>query len=521
MLNTRTTPSSVTPDSPPETAPRDRAPWLAPAVAFALAAIVYRLTAMRGVGFWDIAEFQVVPHILGIAHAPGYPTFTLLGKLATFWPEGSIAWRMNLFSGLCGAGAVAMLVVLARRLGAGHLTALGAAIAMAFHAPFWSVANRADPFPLHVLFVLGAFGLAHAWREAPSHQRLALLGVWVGLALGNHLQFSMVMPALAAYMLLGGGRRWLDWRPWAAAIGGGLAGLSVFAYLPLRAAQKPALNYMDPSTPERFWAMVSGAQFQQDMSFLSIKGLEYFLVKGYRLPDTYAAWLTPGGTWVVAALALAGLLALARRDWPATVGLVLAFLVPLYSALNYINGDIRRYFFVSTAVALVLAAVGAQALSSAMRLGFERAGRPAPGRAVAIAVAGVVALAPLSFLPTYWPSAEARAGEEAEPTLAAVLDRVAPDAIVVTEWNMATPLWYARYAENRRPDVLTADGRYVIDHGYGSEANLIRRHLAERPIYLLFPDNVLRNWEPEFTWETLGRVPYEGRTLVRVTGRKG
>lgn len=519
MLETSVQP--VTPNSPPEPPKRDHTRWLAPAVAFCLAAIIYRLTAMRGVGFWDIAEFQLVPHILGIAHAPGYPTFTLLGKLATLWPEGSIAWRMNLFSGLCGAGAVAMLVVLARRLGAGNLTALGAAIALAFHGPFWHVANRADPFPLHVLFVLGAFGLAHAWNEAPSHKRLALLGVWVGLALGNHLQFSMVMPALAAYLLLAGGRRWLEWRTWASAIGGGLAGLSVFAYLPLRAAQKPALNYMDPSTPERFWAMVSGAQFQQDMSFLSIKGLEYFLVKGYRLPDTYAAWLTPGGTWVVGALALVGAIALARRDWRAMVGLALAFLVPLYSALNYINGDIRRYFFVSTAVALILAAVGAQALITAMRAGCERWGRPALGRVAGLVMASVLAVAPLALLPTYWPSAEARAGEEAEPTLQAVFDRVAPNALIVTEWNMATPLWYARYAENRRPDVLTADGRYVIDHGYGSEAALIRRHLAERPIYMLFPDHVLRNWEPEFTWEALGRVPYEGRMLVKVTGVKG
>ena len=42
---------------------------------------VWRL--MPGVGYWDTAEFQTVPAILGTAHPTGYPTYVLLGWLGS------------------------------------------------------------------------------------------------------------------------------------------------------------------------------------------------------------------------------------------------------------------------------------------------------------------------------------------------------------------------------------------------------------------------------------------------------
>ena len=44
-------------------------------------AALWRL--MPGLGFWDTAEFQMVLPVMGTAHPTGYPTYVLLGWLAS------------------------------------------------------------------------------------------------------------------------------------------------------------------------------------------------------------------------------------------------------------------------------------------------------------------------------------------------------------------------------------------------------------------------------------------------------
>ena len=72
---------------------------------------------MPGVGFWDTAEFQTVPPILGTAHPTGYPTYVLLGWLASvvLTPFGEAAFRMNLLSAILVGVACGITVDLVRR----------------------------------------------------------------------------------------------------------------------------------------------------------------------------------------------------------------------------------------------------------------------------------------------------------------------------------------------------------------------------------------------------------------------
>ena len=60
----------------------------------------YYLTPSISAG--DNGELTTAIFYLGVAHAPGYPLHSLLGKLATFIPLHSVAWRANLFSAICG-----------------------------------------------------------------------------------------------------------------------------------------------------------------------------------------------------------------------------------------------------------------------------------------------------------------------------------------------------------------------------------------------------------------------------------
>src|ERR671912_452154 len=96
---------------------------LVPAIIGAAAFVVYSRTLLPGLAFGDWGEMQTVPHLLGVAHPTGYPTYVLLGWLAQLVPVGSVAFRANLLSAVLVSGALAATVAVLLRLGARPLIA--------------------------------------------------------------------------------------------------------------------------------------------------------------------------------------------------------------------------------------------------------------------------------------------------------------------------------------------------------------------------------------------------------------
>ncbi|MCK5596783.1 MAG: DUF2723 domain-containing protein, partial [Candidatus Eisenbacteria sp.] len=74
-------------------------------VAFLVPLVIYICTLARAVTFVDSGELSAVAATLGIAHPPGYPLFTLLGRLLSLIPVGTIPFRVGLVSALSAAGA--------------------------------------------------------------------------------------------------------------------------------------------------------------------------------------------------------------------------------------------------------------------------------------------------------------------------------------------------------------------------------------------------------------------------------
>jgi len=69
----------------------------------------------------DTPKFQYLGYVLGTAHSPGYPLYTILTHAPALVPIGSLAWRINLFSAICGAVTVAFAWGCARELGASRI----------------------------------------------------------------------------------------------------------------------------------------------------------------------------------------------------------------------------------------------------------------------------------------------------------------------------------------------------------------------------------------------------------------
>src|SRR5262245_30885277 len=164
---------------------------------------------MPGVGFWDTAEFQTVPPILGTAHPTGYPTYVLLGWLASIvlTPFGDAAHRMNLLSAILVGVAAAITVDLVRRLTRSIVLGVVAGFGLAATPIVWAIGTHADPHALHLVFVALILWLLVRWEQARTDDPdradrwLVAAAVATGLSMGNHSLTLLLAIPIALYVL--------------------------------------------------------------------------------------------------------------------------------------------------------------------------------------------------------------------------------------------------------------------------------------------------------------------------------
>jgi Protein of unknown function (DUF2723) len=538
--------AGVVADRPAHTVPpRTRLAWhyIVPAgVTFAGALALYVRTLLPDVGTWDTAEFQAIGPVLGIAHPTGFPTYTLLAWLASvvLQPFGNEAYRADLLSALLVAGAAALgavaTVQLTRRAALGLLTG----VAFAVLPVAWRVGQRADAHALHIFLAALLLVLLFEWRRREaasagaepagrSSTWLLAASVVFGLSLGNHALTLLLAPGIAAYVLLVEPRiLWQRWRlVLACAATIAVVTVAVYAYLPLRSSMEPPLDYAMPRTPERFWYLVLGQQFQS-----SIRTLPAASEIVSRAWDALVTGYGP-----LAALSASGLVLGLLRHAREIVLTGLWFAGAWLFALGYANAAIERYYLVPLLVAALWAALAVDVIWDGAVLALERLGRArttpsqgqdtshGPGRPVRLvagfAVAIIVGALVLGTVPARFATLDASRDRFGRTWLDATLERLDPDAAVVSWWSFSTPLWYGRWVEGRRPDLLIIDDRDIIDDGYGSASGAIDRHLPERPVYLIRLDRDLPQFIERYVLDRVDGIPSPGDVYRVVERRAG
>jgi Protein O-mannosyl-transferase TMEM260-like len=492
---------------------------LAPAIVGAVSFVVYLRTLLPGIAFGDWGEMQTVPHVLGVAHPTGYPTYILLAWLAHLVPIGSIAFRANLLSAVLVASALAVTVAILLRLGIRPLIAVGAALTLGAIPTVWAAATVAEVNPLHLLFVALLLHRALVWEEHRRTRDLLIGALLLGLALGNHLLMVFVAPFVALFVLWVG-RREIASRPWmlAAAAAVGLVGLSTYLYIPLAAAQDPPLPYNHPKTLDALLWLVGGTQFRNQFGFLSSGGLNALA------GSLGALWplLATRATSVVPILGLIGL-ALHIRKRPA-FGLMCAgiLLANVYFWATYVR--LEHYLLVPWLVLMIGAAFAMERLARALaaRPAWFRGFDPSP-------LAGIAAVAfALALAVTNWQAAD-RSGDSSGDAFVETVFRTLPEnAAILSEWDASTPLWHARYVLGHRPDVLIVDDTNIVYDGWATRERRIASLICERPVFILrLRDADLQPTRAEFRVEPFIAVDVAaggpsaaiGRQVFRVESR--
>ena len=454
------------------------APWLVAGAAF----VMYVRTLLPSVAFGDWGEMQTVPHVLGIAHPTGYPTYVILAWLAELAPIGSLAFRANLLSAVFVAGTLATFTLICLRLGVRPVLAVAAGLVLAVVGTVWAAAPVAEVNPLHLLFATLILHRALVWEDQRSPSDLALGGLLIGLSIGNHLLTLFIAPFVVLHVLWVG-RREIRARPWILAlpVAGTLVGLLVYLYIPFAASLSPPLGYNHPVTLAGFLFLVTGEQFRGQFDFLSAAGPGEFV---RYLPNLWAV-LVSRGTAVIPVLGVAGLFALVLRR-PAFGLLCSAVLFTgLYIWANYLR--LEHYLLVPW----MLLAIGmAVALETVARV-LDGVVARGVGRVGGGLVASVVALALVLVVGAQNWTASDRSGDRSASDYAdAVFSALPHNAAILVWWDAASPLWYGRYVEGRRPDVLIVDDTNIVYEGWGTRETRIAALICQRPVYIIRPEAV-------------------------------
>jgi len=282
------------------------------------------ITLAPTVTLWDAGEFITAAKVLGVPHPPGTPLFVLVGHVwADVLRIGQYAWRLNLMSACFSAAGAGCLFLAAHRLLVHEERILrvggaaAAAILSAFAFTEWQNSNETEVYTFATFSIAAICWLCLRWRDmrgTPRAPHLLLLIVYIAaLSIGNHLLALLVGPAVSvfiAYTLRASpaadpNERRIEWAEWATltalwfalvavglgstsllVVGGVLvaaavaacmvtgsrafplvaiataaAGISIYAFLYIRAGLHPVLNEADPENWRNLLAVIRREQF--------------------------------------------------------------------------------------------------------------------------------------------------------------------------------------------------------------------------------------------------------------------
>lgn len=421
---------------------------------------VYLFSSAPALGpYRDMGEMVSVSETLGVAHPPGYPAYTLLGKISTFFPLANHSYKVCLLSSAGGALSALLLFLLLLRLGALEGAAFAASLLWICASGVWTVALVTEMYALNLA---SAFLIIYCWacevKETP--EGLPQLNLpWIYLAAfltgalaGIRLDLVLLAPAMAAAVVYSLYRqnRLKDLVPIGATASGFAAlGFTIYAYLWIRSRQGPYLNWRSPDTFAKVWETIARKSHGGTLDLLSVN-----YKPGELFTTDFLLYLKDLGAqfwWVGFPLAVGGLVYLYRRNKTFFVltltGWIFAAPYFLYKANLPPNPHayaiLEAHFLLPNILVAVWMGLGIHWLVSSLGSGLSLWG----GIACCL-------LAAFSLF-ARWPDLSKRQNFTGCDYARNIFRTLPPDSVLVMQKDVQLFLfWALQYAEKIRPDVV-------------------------------------------------------------------
>jgi hypothetical protein len=482
------------------------------AIAVAIVTLAFFVITLRPDvgGTEDSPKFQFVGRVLGTSHSPGYPFYAMATWLFGWLPVGNLAYRINLFSAVCGAWSCAIIFLTARRLDVVRPLSVAAALGAAASYPVWSNSITAEVYTLAALLSGGAVYFLIAFAQTHAVWRLYVGCAFWACGFGNHLTICGILPAAVIYGVVKD-RRVLQPRVAITAAIIGIIGVLQYSFIAIRTIQgAPYLEARADTLKGVFDVIiardVSWARFYQAQS--AVAAIEVpMLLNGLRIH----MGMVP---FILAAIAI--VIGIKRRN--AEVLLILGVVAGTLGFIANLWGDVVGFITPVCVQLWPLAALGLQWLITG-----QQASRPAGQR---LRVAALVAfIVPITNVATLWPSINALRQPGEGPGVRALYSHLPMRSAVVAEnYWLARLINYMHFSGEVQPDpnprVLDNDAndvRAALDDGLQVYAFEGATHWLRAQGYRFDPTPIARvpfeQWIPQQPPGTLIAIAVSGRAL--------
>jgi hypothetical protein len=252
--------------------------------SFFIPFVFYIIFLCPSIAGGDSAELVTACSVMGIPHPPGYPLYTLLGKIFTFIPFYSIAWRVNLLSPFLSAMCCMFIYLSLEHLTKNPAASLCGSLCLAFSRYFWHYSEVSEVFPLNNMFVSLLIYILILWRENLKNDRyIYLAGFFFGLSLTNHHTAILLMPGMMFFLLYHKRNILFQKKILFFSALVFLAGLIPYIYLPLAAMKDPPLNWKNPVNVKNFKGLV----FRENYGSMSLIPEKFLKENNLKVPPLY------------------------------------------------------------------------------------------------------------------------------------------------------------------------------------------------------------------------------------------
>ena len=304
----------------------------------------------------DSGEMIAASYRLGLAHPPAYPLFCLLGRLFSFAPVGTVAFRFNLLSSVFVLlsfyflGLSCLAFTPWKKTKPSWLLTSACFLSLLFLFSCRSLFAQALTAKGCVYTLTLLFSSVFLWLRVRSYekclaQKQVFLILFLGsLGLANHWETEMLWIPFIVFWFYQEKVRW-DMKGLLQAFSLILTGLSLYLYLPLRSALGALPSWGDPQTFRNFIWVVARESFRGSEALLQRPAVyTSFLKEYFRILTVY--WI-PG----FAVAALIGLFYLWKQARPLFYSILL-FYFPVVVGILLVTQEETKFlmtvFLVST-----------------------------------------------------------------------------------------------------------------------------------------------------------------------------
>jgi len=420
---------------------------------FFTAFLVYGITSGTTVSFGDSGEFISGGYNLNLLHPPGYPLYSITGKIFTLILPGNIAFRINMMSAFWGSLTLVFLYLIIIQLEGNIPSALAGTTSLLFANTFWHYSHYAKGYSLNLFFLSLLIFCALKYKE--NSRWIYMWGIIFGLSCSYHYQSMIILLPAFLYIFFA------TKKPLAKEILITLAlvipGLLLYLFLPLRALASPEFyHWGNPTTLAGFTEIVTGKIYGWHEA-TSRTGLENTLKQLLMYLQFLLKEFNPLG--IIAGLA--GIIILAWRNFKIFIFTLLIYLINVLAVSYFITTQADMFlevilpglFLPSHLILAIWTGIAAYGAG-------EKFKKPV--------ITYLFFLIPLISLIINYPANYERNNYMAYDFARNCLITPEENSLLITSGDNDTfPLWYCQQVEKLRPDVKLITMGLVGEKNYG------------------------------------------------------